>query len=428
MSDQERGRPTPDWGGDDEPLPRRAIALGPSPLAPDPPSPDPAGSSDPAPIFHFPEPPSSRGPEDEEPAGGGAGPSVAEPLRTGSAAPAEEPYSNDFFEPDEEGEPFDLPGTEKLGIIGGKGVGKSFLFQAMVYRTYAKNQAGAMNLFLDKTRLFYALQREDKARRVSLSEFGNKYMSWERLPTTILANQQWYRLRLHYRTGIFGTRQSTMDVEFFDGSGEGFFEAARTRGISKLWRDGYLDARVMVFCLPLWVAFPGSRMTADDRQLRKLILQGFEKVVQNYEELRREGKRTQPVRSILAFTMADDPRSALGTMYEKWIAPYMDSPQLYLPRLAKGSGMACYLANARKVSEALHQELAASRDPRVSSISQTLDFGSRPWLIPISAVEGKLLDRIERENLRLDERPAPVPVHVELPLLVALCERHNALM
>jgi hypothetical protein len=352
-----------------------------------------------------------------------------EPSRTASAPPVEEPYPDEFFEKEDDGEPFDLQGVEKLGIIGGKGVGKSFLFQAMVYRTYAKNQAGAMSLFLDKARLFQALQREDKARRLSLSEFGNKYMSWGRLPQTILANQRWYRLRLHYKTGILGGKQSRMDVEFFDGSGEGFFEATRTRGISKLWRDGYLNARVMVFCLPLWVAFPGSRMTAADRRQRKDILEGFERVVQNYEELRSEGHAEQPVKSILALTMADDPRSALSTLYDKWIAPYLDAPQLYLPKLSRESGIARYLANARRVSEALHQELAASRDPRVSSISQALDYqGGRPWLIPLSAIEGTLLDRIEREKLQVDDRPAPVPVHVELPLLVALCERHNALM
>lgn len=419
MSDQDRSRPTPNWGADDdEPLPRRPTVLGPSPLAPDPPA-----SSD-GPIFHFPEPPGSRSPEDRD-----SGPSVEEELAGfETVPPVEEPYSKDFFEPDEESEPFDRPGTEKLGIIGGRQVGKSFLFQAMVYRTYSKANAGVMSRFLDKTLLFYAMQREDKARLLNLTEFGNKYMSWERLPFTSLVNQQWYRLRLYYRTGILGNRLSSMDVEFFDGSGENFFEAARTRGISKLWRAGYLDARVMVFCLPLWVAFPGSRMTQDDRQERKLILGGFEKVVQNYEALRREGKRTQPVRSILAFTMADDPRSALSTLYERWITPYMDSPQLYLPELGKESGIARYLANARMVSEALHQELAASRDPRVSSIPQRLDFGCRPWLIPLSAVEGKRLDRIERESLHRDELPTPVPVHVELPLLVALCERHNALM
>jgi hypothetical protein len=347
-----------------------------------------------------------------------------------SAAPlAEELFTDQFFEEEDDGEPFTLPGVEKLGIIGGKGVGKSFLFQAMVYRSYAKSQAGAMSLFLEKARLFHALQRQDRANRLSLSEFGKNYTSWARLPQTLLSNQRWYRLRLHYRTGVLARVQSTLDVEFFDGSGEGFFEATRTHGISQLWRDSYLDARVMVFCLPLWVVFPGTRMSSDDWHLRRHVLQGFERVVQNYEELRREGKRKQPVKSIVALTMADDSRAALSTLYEKWIAPYMDSPHLFLPKLAKESGVARYLANARQVSEALHLELSASRDPRVSSISQVLDFGSgRPWMIPLSSVEGARLDRIERGLLPVDERPAPVPVHVELPLLVALCERHNALM
>ncbi len=300
----------------------------------------------------------------------------------------------------------------------------------MAYRTWSKVQAGVMSHFLDKTTLFYAIQRQGKARVLNLSEFCNKYTSWERLPftSTSLEDQQWYRLRLYYKTGILGGEESSMDVEFFDGSGENFFEATRTRGISRLWREGYLDARVMVFCLPLWAAFPGSRMTPDDRKERKLILHGFEKVVQNYEAVRREGKRTQPVKSILAFTMADDPRGGLGTLYERWIAPYMDSPQVYLPMLQRESGIARYLANARSVSEAMHQELMASRNPLVSSIPQKLNFGSQPWLIPLSAVEGKRLDLIEKGRSQMDEYPEPVPTHVELPLLVALCERHNALM
>ena len=433
MSDQDKssGTPTPNWGlsSADETSGRpedRAIPLGPSPLAADAPGPVPAASSG-APGFRFPEPPGSRAVEEDRTAGA----TVEEPSWSRAADPVEQSYPSGFFEPEDDGEAFERPGAEKLGIIGGKGVGKSFLFQAMVYRTYAKKQAGAMSQFLDKTHLFYALQREDKGLQVSLGKFGKKYRSWDRLPQTIYANQSWYRLRLHYRTGIFGRQQSTMDVEFFDGSGEGF-EAPRTRHLGKIWRDSFLGARVMVFCLPLWAAFPGSGMTTEDRERRRLILDGFEEVIQNYGKLRQEGDRTQQrVRSILAFTMADDPRSALSTLYQKWISPYMDSPQLYLPRLATESGIARYLANARRVSDFLHDELAGIREPRVNAIPQMLDFGSRPWLIPVSAVEGKLLDRIERQKdkgLPSDERLDPVPVHVELPLLVALCERHNALM
>ncbi|HBL29420.1 MAG TPA: hypothetical protein DD490_21520, partial [Acidobacteria bacterium] len=99
-----------------------------------------------------------------------------------------------------------------------------------------------------------------------------------------------------------------------------------------------------VFCLPLWVAFPGSRMTTADRRERNVVLEGFERVVQNYEALRSEGGReNQRVKSILALTMADDPRTALGTLYEKWISPYLASPHSYLPHLQKESGVARYL-------------------------------------------------------------------------------------
>jgi ABC-type dipeptide/oligopeptide/nickel transport system ATPase component len=429
MSDQETGRP--DYLDDDEEEDG-------SPLLP----PSPEETSGRAADRPIPLPPSSLPQEDQEEGertgGGGTAPVYPfptasppkEPPRARVSAPAVQKGAEDkLVEEADDGTPFNLPGVEKLGIIGGKGVGKSFLFQAMVFRAYSKSQAGAMSLFLEKVRLFHALQREDKARPLSLSEFGKRYMSWGRLPQTLLSNQAWYRLRLHCQIGMFGRKQSDLDVEFFDGSGEGFFEAAKTRGISQIWRDGYLDAKVMVFCLPLWVAFPGNRMTTADRQLRNVILEGFERVVQNYEDLRSEGGReNQRVKSILALTMADDPRSALGTLYEKWISPYLSTPHSYLPRLAKESGVARYLANARQVSEALHRELAASRDPRVSSISQALNYrGGPPWLIPISAVEGTRLDRIEREN-QTGERHAPVPVHAELPLLVALCERYNALM
>lgn len=376
--------------------------------------------------------PEEAGPEDAR-----TGPTASAGRPPEPPPPAEERYSNRYFVPEEEDddEPFERPGVQKLGIVGGKGVGKSFLFQSMVYRTYSQVQAGAMSYFLRKTKLFYAVQREDKAKGMVLSEFVNKYSAWERLPQTTVTTQHWYRLRLHYRTGILGRRESAMDVEFFDGSGEGFFEAARAGGIRKLWRDGYLNARVMVFCLPLWAAFPG-RLSPRDQRERKDLLLGFERVLDNYEKLRAEAEKTKqsaPVKSILALTMADDPRSALTRLKDQWLVPYMESPELYLEQLRSGSGIARYLMNARRISEALHRELRSSRNPRVSSIPQRLDFGGRPWLIPLSAVDGKFLDRVEagRPSWKEEERPElpePVPVHVELPLLVALCERHNALM
>jgi GTPase SAR1 family protein len=334
------------------------------------------------------------------------------------------------MEDEDDGEPFNLPGSVTLGILGGKGVGKSYLFSAMVYRSYSPVQAGAMSRFVESTRLFHASHRNDRARTLSLSDFMHRYIGWDRLPQTVHTNQSWYRLRLNYRTGLLGRSRSHVEVNFFDGSGEGFFEASRTRGLSQLWREGYLNARVMVFCLPIWVAFPGGLSRSDWQQRREALL-GFERVIQNYDDMRRESKLTHPVRSILVLTMADDRRSALTTLYERWIAPYLDSPETYLQALRSGSGVTQYLAEAQRVSAALHGELSASSDPRVGSIPYRLNFGNRPWVIPTSAIQGSRLDRIEREyggSMDRPELPAPVPAHVELPLLVALCESTNALM
>ena len=217
-----------------------------------------------------------------------------------------------------------------------------------------------------------------------------------------------------------------MDVEFFDGAGE-FFEAPLNEENRKVWKEGYLHASVMVFCLPLWAAFPSSNMTPKDWQDREVLLNGLEQVVENDTDVREEAKQRQPVKTILALTQADDRRSVLSKIYDNWISPYMDSPMTYLRQLRKGSGVARYLANARQVSEALHEELLSSEDPRVAAIPQRLDFGGRPWLVPVSAIEGSKLDQMTPEK-RQPGMKAPVPVHVELPLLVALCERDNALM
>lgn len=442
MSEQETNRPLRDWGADDgdeltpPPLPAApdyprvrllSPVAAPEPVREEPPDlPGGAGPADfedgfdteaPGRDVLDREPEPRYGPEDDEWP-------VAE-----SPEPDEEPYGADDLA--DEDEPFNLPGTEKLGIIGGKGVGKSYLFQAMVYRTFSGPQSGALNYYLDGIRLFYALKRGEKARTLNLSKFIKKYSSWERLPFTTFSAQMWYRLRLRYRTGLVGSSRAAMDVEFFDGSGEGFFQANRTTENRKLWREGYLDARVMVFCLPLWAAFPSSGMSAEDWKSRDDLLEGFEQVVQNYTDLRTLNKRTTPVKSILALTMADDRRSALSVLHDKWISPYIDSPHTYLRQLKSGAGISRYLANARRISEAMHAEFEASRDPRVSSIPQSLDFGGRPWMIPVCAIEGGRLEQVEREYPLPENRPAlqaPVPAHVELPLLVALCERDNALM
>jgi hypothetical protein len=253
-----------------------------------------------------------------------------------------------------------------------------------------------------------------------------------------MEEQQWYRLRLLLRSGWLGRTQSAMDVEFFEGSGEGFFELQTIDAESRaLWTRAYQNAGVMVFCLPIWAAFPSDELTEEDWAHRDALLRGFEQVVQNYLDMRRRENARQSVSSILALTMSDDRRSALRMLYDRWISPYLDSPHTYLKQMRRGTGVARYINNARTISESLIEEFAAARDPRVTAIPQSLDLGrGSPWIVARSATEGLRLDDLERRFPNPDDparraevrRAAPTPVHVELPLLLALCERENALM
>ena len=360
-------------------------------------------------------------------------------------------YGEDDFDDDKDHEPFDRPDAHKLGIIGGKGVGKTYLFQAMFYRCFAGQQSGALTRYLqpEGAHLFMALgetvgagrqiAKTGKARTFNRVNFIKKYENWERLPTTKKEVQEWYRLRLLYRTGLLGRNRSALDVEFFDASGEGLLGLERLSAKDReVWDKAYLDARVMVFCLPLWAAFPNASLTDEEWAFRELVISGFEQVVNHYKDMRRRHNRTTPVSTILALTMADDRRSALRSLHDCWIKPYLDSPHTILRQLRKETGIARYIANARKISEALLEEFASSRTPKVASIPGSLDFGrGESWIVPLSAIDGdRLQDLEERYSNRPDDparqmearEAAPTPVHVELPLLLALCERENALM
>ncbi len=329
--------------------------------------------------------------------------------------------------------PFDQPGTTRVGLLGGKGVGKSYLFQALVYRTLDGKRSGALSYYIDRdtVRVYQTRDRSSTSRSVIPSEFVDEYRSWLRLGQTNLSREQWYRLRLQFRTGLFGRGKSFLDIDFLDGSGESL-EAGISAEREETWKAAFLEAGIMVFCLPLWVAFPaaGEVLAPEDWEERDHVIRGFDAVVRHFRDLREKYRATHPVRSILALTMADDRRSALTTLRNRWITPFLENPKRHLDAMRTASGVARYLASARKVSEALWREFDASSDPRISGIPERIEFdGGRPWFVPLSAIDGAVLDAQEQlqGKHRGGLRP-PVPVHVELPLLVALCESHNALM
>lgn len=340
----------------------------------------------------------------------------------------------DLLEDSGDGEPAERgEAPARVGIAGGKGTGKSYLFQAMVYRTQAGELSGALTYFLDRGSMdLSSSASRGRWQRENLERFLRDYASWERLEPTRIEVQRWYRLRLGYRNGIFGGRRSAMELEFLDASGEGFFEAPLSAENLKIWREGFLDLSVMVFCLPLWVAFPRSDLTDSDLEEREDRLTGLQQVIGNFDRVRKELHIDRPVKTVLALTWADDGRSALDTLRRRWIEPYMAEPRRVLQSLRRSSGAARYLVNARRVSEALREEFREAPEPRIVRIPNQLDLGTGPpWLIPVSAVEGSRLVLLEASRDAPEARrrlAPPVPVHVELPLLVALCDRANALM
>jgi len=331
-------------------------------------------------------------------------------------------------------EPFERRGATKVGIVGGKGSGKSYLFQAMVYRTADPAHAGALAHYLgdDTIRVFRKEPGAENAVSLDPMRLVDQYKSWIALEQTTLLNHRWYKLRIRYRRGLF-RRRTDLDVQFFDGSGEAYQAESLAEDVKDLWRQAFLDARVMVFCLPIWAAFPApGELSTDDHKEREKQVTGLRNVVKNFVDMREHHRRGHAVTSVLALTMADDRRSALTALRDNWVTPFMRHAGRYMRELRRGSGVARYLADARAVSEALRDEFDHSPDRAVSGIPRLLDFGGgAPWIIPVSAIDGgelEELDRAQRAGQPATIEHPPEPVHVELPLLVALCERHNALM
>jgi hypothetical protein len=322
----------------------------------------------------------------------------------------------------------------KIAIIGGKGTGKNYLFQAIVSRSLQADKVGALTYYLDREgiRLHAVPHQKDPSQILDLQHFMSYYHAWKPLPQISPGLPASYRLSLSYQSGLLGSGRSQLDVQYVQSSGEEVpdFEYLG-REMLALWKAAYLDASVMVFCLPLWVAFPEEDLSEPDWMAREQMLKDFHQVVSNYQKLRQQHGCKNPVRGVLALTMADDLRVAIPSLRDRWIMPYLDAPEVYLREFAKGHGLVRYMANARKVSEALRQRFAKLGDHRVRGIPDLLDFNNRPpWMIPLSAVEGKTLELVEKRpqsSLQGQAKP-PVPVHVELPLLIALCERENALM
>jgi hypothetical protein len=319
----------------------------------------------------------------------------------------------------------------KVGILGGKGVGKSYLFQAMVYR--AANPVGALAYYTRNkpATLWHSGLPDRNGRALAFADFLEAYRDWRRLPATTLASQGRYTLSLNFATGVLGASTSVMDIEFLDASGEMFEMGLATAKMRDLWNLAVGDATVMLFCLPIWALFPNSgEMRDEDWDMRDRWLHGFSRVLTTYREIR---KPRLKVRSVLVLTMSDDHRCALRTLRRRWIEPYQKDEGVFLSKTRQSSGIQRYLQSAREVSEYLYREIRRIDFEGLFQGPEALDFGhGLPWIIPVSVMDGEQLDVIETERSRNPgynpRGRRPIPAHVELPLLAALWEHHNALM
>ena len=356
-------------------------------------------------------------------------------------APEREPVradSDELF--DLEGEQAPVEGhTFKVGLLGGKQVGKSYLFQSMVYRTHGRDM-GALSYYLSKANVRVYGRRyfdgtsdataDEKFRPIKSHLLIEEYQRWDRLGTTARTAQMWYRIHLPFRSGWIGRKRSDMEIRFLDGSGDHFQSGIQTEEDRKLWTDAFVEARAIVFCLPMWAAFPEYKALSDDQVVeREGFLKHFYGVVHTYEELRMASGAEHPVRVIIALTQADSPLCD-GNTQRAWITPYVRNPKRYLRQLRTGGGVARYLASARAVSQYLCEICDQTNEQAVSKLLN-LDYGcGAPWLIPVTAIDGEQLARVEANRVSDAERlriGPPVPAHVELPLLIAMSDQHNAL-
>lgn len=347
-------------------------------------------------------------------------------------------------------------GETKVAILGARACGKSYLFQAMTYRASNPARSGSLKVFLgnEQAEIYEAEHPDQDFRLLDMRAFNARYKGFDRLPATMLATQRWYKLLLRYRTGWLGLRRAEMCVDFLDGSGEAMAQrlALMQPEMFEMFKHAYLPARVAIFCLPLWVAFPDPLQRASLAEAREKALAGFYQIVHNFKELRSESGSTHAVRSMLALTQADHRDCALSSeVREFWLDRFLDpsKAQARARELGTQRGLMRYLRDARAVSDWFLDRFQRSEQHDLQKLPFELQFdGQLPMVIPLSAIDGSMVDLKERQAGTLTPSPGsafpgaprppqpsmivdpsdPVPAHVELPLLVALCERHNALM
>lgn len=305
----------------------------------------------------------------------------------------------------------------RIGILGGKGTGKSYFVSALVHCLRKSENRGAVMAFIRRGEDSMSIANAASKDLVTPESFCDNFENGLGIPQTIESNQRWITIRLFYRKGPFGLGKSIMPIDVEDLSGELLSKPLNPINQPIYERVGS-KSRLMIFCLPVWVAFPGP---ATNRTGAQRLTREFAQVIENHPQVARQFRHRERVLSVVALTMADNPESILTDVREAWVNRYRDPSIPYeLENLHRPNHLCAYLTAARRVSRSLHRQLEYSEDGIRREVAKSIRLKSlsrRAWLLPVSAYDGQ---NPGSKN--------PLPVHVELLLLAALCMNRNVLM
>jgi hypothetical protein len=332
----------------------------------------------------------------------------------------------------------------QLGILGSKGTGKTYMFQSLVHRTSNGDHSGALAPFFrgGRNELHKSILHRDTGlpvawERVNPKDVVGDLLDWKFQPFTAEDNERWFHLKVYYRAG-FRRFQRHLDVSFLDASGEALLRGPIGKR-AEVWKEAYVKPNVIIVCIPFWVVFPNYDSPALDEHERERMLKESNTVFEHYTDILDKFGRRGRVTPILALTMADDTRCDFPEVRSRWIRAYTQTEHHYVYQFRKPRIVARYLAHARHISEYLTDQLSTG-GPAIDWILPALNHigSTKPWIIPMTACDGAYLQSEIRakaegakemaESAARGRKKYPVPGHVELPLLLALCEDSNTLM
>ena len=342
------------------------------------------------------------------------------------------------------------PEVLRVALLGGAHSGKRALFQAMAYRAGGRRRAGALASLLGpgagKVRCLGAESRPaaDETERLARAFEGWRCLNsdLDEAPASKPHSPAGrYRLELPYPTGWLGRPVARMQVDLFPTSLLPQHTPQPAPPTTPLptplpqdERELLRRTRVLIFAVPFWACLPrpdvGEEVVAAGREHLDVLGQQVLAV----KEARQGGERAS---IFLALTLADDERGGLPDLREAWIHRAIEGHRRHANRLRRPQYLLTYLQNARRISEHLHRVLAGAEAGALRSAAPPssaaavhelleLEGPERTWLLPVSALDARIAEHVAAGGAAPGE--PPVPAHVELPLLLALCEHAEALL